>query len=81
MEIVIVVLVVLGIAVASQALAVRSIRQNENVDIPITLTKSIWKHWDEYLEPEVKRKYQLQYAGWVILFIAIGVLAVWIFEL
>jgi hypothetical protein len=81
MEIIIVFVAVLIIATLSQALTIRSVRKNENVDIPLTWTKSIWKHWDGYLEPDIKRKYQFQYAGWVLLFISICVAAVWLLEL
>ena len=81
MEIVVVFVVVLIISISSQALTLRSIRKNENIDIPLTWTKSIWKHWDGYLEPDIKKKYRLQYAGWFLLFVAICVAAAWLFEL
>lgn len=77
MDLIIFVVGFMLIAILSQALTLRSIRKNEDVDIPFTFTKSIWKHWEGYLELDAKRKYQFQYAGWAVLFIVIAVLVLW----
>ncbi|MFZ2098053.1 MAG: hypothetical protein WAV05_15580 [Anaerolineales bacterium] len=81
MEYVIIFVFLIGITLLAQILTLRSIRKNENVSIPFTFVKSIGKHWDDFLKPDIKRKYRWQYAGWVLLFLVIGVLAVVIFNL